>query len=94
MISQNKKCKEDNCSTIPCFNLPNEKNCVYCDKHKKENMVNINKKCKEEHCNTIPCFNLQNEKLGIYCSKHKKENIPSRASSSSLRSHVLVTNCY
>ncbi len=93
MISRNKKCKEEHCSTIPCFNLQNEKFGIYCDKHKTDNMVNVNKKCKEEHCNTIPCFNLQNEKLGIYCSKHKKENIPSRASSS-LRSHVLVTNCY
>ena len=49
----------------------------------------MHKRCLEENCNKQPAFNLAGEKLGIYCSEHKKENIPSRASSSSLRSRVL-----
>ena len=47
------------------------------------------KKCKEENCNKQSVFNFINEKYGIYCKIHKKEKIPSRASSSSLRSRVL-----
>ena len=47
------------------------------------------KRCLEETCNKYSVFNFENEQIGIYCFQHKKENIPSRASSSSLRSRVL-----
>ena len=45
-------------------------------------------KCKEDNCDKYSSFNYTDKKP-IYCSEHKKENIPSRASSSSLRSRVL-----
>jgi hypothetical protein len=71
-----KKCQEENCNTIPKFNLLNEKRGIYCKIHKKENMINVEcKKCLESECNKIPMFNLPDEKFGIYCSKHKKENM-------------------
>jgi hypothetical protein len=73
----NKKCKEDNCNKQSIFNLPNEKIGIYCNQHKKENMVNVvDKKCLEKDCEILcPVFNLPNEKIGIYCNKHKKENM-------------------
>ena len=33
---KNKRCFENNCMTIPNFNLPTEKKAIYCFEHKKK----------------------------------------------------------
>ena len=34
------KCKELYCNTRPAFNLPTEKQSIFCNKHKKVDMIN------------------------------------------------------
>jgi len=71
-----KTCIFENCKTIPNFNYENEKQPIYCYKHKLEKMINVIKKtCIFENCKTRPVFNYENEKQAIYCSKHKLENM-------------------
>lgn len=51
-------CIEKNCDTGASFNILGEK-AKYCNKHKKEKMINvINKRCKEESCNITPSYGL------------------------------------
>ena len=68
-------CKELNCIIkYPIFNLPNEKQGIYCSVHKKEGMVDVKSKtCLE--CKKIPAFNLPDKNRGIYCEEHKKEGM-------------------
>ncbi len=55
------------CDKRAYFNLPTEKNGLYCFTHKKENMINvINKKCIQDGCNTIPNFNLPTERNALH----------------------------
>lgn len=69
-------CKENDCNKKANFNIASKSNPIYCNEHKKKNMIHTrNKRCKEEHCNTRPNFNLPNEKTGLYCFSHKKENM-------------------
>jgi hypothetical protein len=35
------KCIFENCIKQPSFNLPTEKNGLYCSEHKLENMINV-----------------------------------------------------
>ncbi len=71
-----KLCIEMDCNIIPSFNFSNEKGTIYCNKHKKENMINThNKRCIEPDCIKQPIYNFSNEKGAIYCNKHKKENM-------------------
>ena len=37
----NKKCIFEGCIKTRTFNLPSEKNPIYCFEHKKDNMINI-----------------------------------------------------
>jgi hypothetical protein len=54
----------------------NEKRPIFCNKHKKDNMVDVvSKKCIENECNKQPVFNYINETTPIYCKTHKKENM-------------------
>ena len=70
---KNKRCIQEKCNLEANFNIQNQKNGLYCNEHKKDNMINVRcKKCKDENCNKQPNFNYINEKVGIYCSKHKK----------------------
>jgi hypothetical protein len=70
MIHQNiTYCKEEGCKTSPTFNFPGNPS-KYCDKHKKEGMINVlDRRCKE--CDTIASYNFPNMKKD-YCAKHKK----------------------
>ncbi len=44
-----KKCIEEGCIKHPTFNLPTETKAIYCNEHKKENMIDIkHKRCIEE----------------------------------------------
>ena len=70
------KCKEDNCTKRPSYNIENEKNALYCVKHKKDNMIDIkSKRCVENGCYKQPTYNFENEKKALYCVKHKKDNM-------------------
>ena len=71
-----KKCLYEGCNKQSYFNVPTEKNGIYCFEHKKENMINVkDKHCIEKGCNKQSYFNVPTEKTGIYCSEHKKENM-------------------
>ena len=70
------KCIEPNCVKSPSYNIPTETKAIYCNEHKKENMIDvINKRCIKEGCITRPSFNLPTETKAIYCNEHKKENM-------------------
>ena len=71
-----KTCIYENCNIQSRFNLPNEKQGLYCNTHKLENMINVkSKQCLFEDCNIRPIFNLPEEKTGLYCNKHKLEDM-------------------
>ena len=76
---KSKKCFEQGCKVIPSYNYKNEKEALFCSKHKKEEMVNLKNfksiKCLDLGCDIIPSYNYINEKEGLYCSKHKKEGM-------------------
>jgi hypothetical protein len=60
----------------PSYNIPTEIKAIYCNEHKKENMIDIkNKRCIEDGCMKHPIFNLPTEIKAIYCNEHKKENM-------------------
>jgi hypothetical protein len=60
----------------PVYNLPTETKALYCNFHKKENMIDIkSKRCIEQNCMKIPNFNLRSETKALYCFEHKKENM-------------------
>ena len=79
---KHKKCLETECNKRPNFNIPSERQAIYCFKHKKIGMENVtNKKCLEPDCNKIPSFNIISESQGVYCFKHKKigmENVTTK----------------
>jgi hypothetical protein len=71
-----KKCIELSCLKQACYNYKDKSNGIYCNTHKKDNMIDIiNKKCKENNCIITATFNYENEMGGLYCSKHKKDNM-------------------
>ena len=60
------KCLEENCNKRPNFNLSNEKIGIYCNKHKKTNMIDVkNKRCLEKYCDT----QISNNKYKGYCTR-------------------------
>lgn len=71
-----KKCKYENCDKRPTYNYENEKQPLFCKKHKQENMIDVsNKKCKYEGCNKQPIYNEEGNNRRLYCKEHKKENM-------------------
>lgn len=60
-----KRCQEQGCMRIPCFNIEGKKTGVYCDAHKKDNMVSIvvKRRCKIKDCKETAYFNYENKKL-------------------------------
>lgn len=75
-IKNNRKCIEEHCNISATYNYPDITKRLYCNIHKKDNMINIiNRRCAEDNCKTIPCYNYKTGKIGIYCFKHKKDNM-------------------
>jgi hypothetical protein len=63
------KCLEKGCNVIPSYNYKNEKEVLYCSKHKKEGMIILIKKtCIHENCDKIPFYNFENKTTALYCS--------------------------
>ena len=70
------KCNYENCNALPKFNNLNEKQGLFCLKHKQEGMINvINKKCNFNNCNIHSNYNIPGEKKGLFCIKHKHEGM-------------------
>ena len=70
------RCKNDNCKTIPLYNYEGETKALYCNIHKKENMIDIiHKRCIEPNCKTRPVYNYEGETKALYCNIHKKDNM-------------------
>jgi len=69
-------CCEDGCNKRPSFNEEGQTTGLYCDKHKKKNMINvISKRCCEDGCDKQPVFNEEGQTTGLYCALHKKDNM-------------------
>jgi len=71
-------CIYKDCNVSACFNYIYNKQRLYCNKHKLDNMININdikRSCIIDNCNIRPIYNYENEKKGIYCNKHKLNNM-------------------
>ena len=68
-VQTKRKCVEENCLKIPCFNFDSENKGIQCAQHKKEDMIDVNtkRKCLEENCLKKPSFNFDNENNRIYC---------------------------
>jgi hypothetical protein len=77
LININRKiCKEPNCNISPSYNYINKCIPLYCNIHKKENMINIiSDRCIYINCNKIPIYNYLGQNKGIYCNKHKLDNM-------------------
>ena len=69
-----KKCAFDGCKIRPYFNVQGSKLALYCNKHKKDDMINvISRKCLL--CSKQSCFNFPSEKVGIYCIQHCEDGM-------------------
>lgn len=67
-------CKESGCKTEASYNFPNKTQRLYCNKHKKDEMINSRDTCNEKNCNTSPIYNYKNL-YRLYCNKHKKDGM-------------------
>jgi hypothetical protein len=69
-------CTFNGCTVKASFNLPWEKQGIFCNTHKLLNMINVvTIKCLHVGCNTHPIFNMPHKKKGIYCLTHKLPNM-------------------
>ena len=67
---------EEACNTRPSYNYESEKKGIYCNKHKKEGMIDVqSQKCIHENCKKCSSFNNEGETKAIYCNEHKKEGM-------------------
>jgi hypothetical protein len=58
------------CNKNPYFNYDGESKGLFCDEHKKNNMINIkSKRC--ESCSKLASFNIIKSKTPRFCSEHK-----------------------
>jgi hypothetical protein len=78
---KSRECLNKNCNIEATFNYNkykelNIRKCIYCSKHKLENMIDIkSKKCIFNNCKIQPIYNYETEKMAIYCKNHKLENM-------------------
>jgi len=63
------QCITPDCTNIPIFNLKGKKP-IYCEKDKKENMINLVKSTKCSECDNIPLTQINNK---YYCINHHPE---------------------
>ena len=77
---KSRQCLNKDCKTEACFNYKNYtsiniRKCIYCSKHKLENMIDIkNKKCIKCY-NKQPVFNYGDQKNALYCGDCKLDNM-------------------
>ncbi len=71
-----RKCLEENCNTQPIYNYEGQTKGIYCNAHRKNDMLNvIDRKCKEPNCKKIPFFNFEGQKRGIFCQEHAQDDM-------------------
>ena len=71
-----KFCNYNGCQKEASYNYENNKNRIYCNSHKLNNMVNVGVKiCIFENCKVRASFNYEEEKIPIYCVTHKLDNM-------------------
>ncbi len=71
-------CMKEGCKKRPNFNYEEEIKALYCNTHKKDNMINVNNKnkiCIEDGCKKEGIFNYENKIKGLYCKSHKKDEM-------------------
>jgi hypothetical protein len=65
-------CREGNCKLIPSYNYQGNKQGIFCNIHKLEEMMNVkDKKCEYEKCNKLPTYNYEGESKKRFCVIHK-----------------------
>lgn len=71
-----KKCRSQGCSKLSTHNFPNETKAIYCNLHRKDNMVIVKraqqKTCEFQECKRIATHNFPNETRAKYCVDHAK----------------------
>lgn len=74
-----KRCSFEGCKKVrPTYGILGKSE-RYCDKHKKEGMVEVLKKieppkCKAENCKATPLYNIKGEKAK-YCNQHRTKEM-------------------
>ena len=69
---KSKRCIFDNCNIRPSYNYENEKQAIYCAKHKLDNMIDI----KNNKCKTELCFTIVNKRYKGFCLRCFIYNFP------------------
>ena len=65
-------CREGNCKIRPSYNYQGNKQGIFCNIHKLEEMTNVkDKKCEYENCNKLPTYNYEGESKKRFCVIHK-----------------------
>jgi hypothetical protein len=65
-------CREGNCKLRPCYNYQGNKQGIFCNTHKLDNMINVkDKKCEHEECDKLPTYNYEGENKKRFCVAHK-----------------------
>jgi hypothetical protein len=67
-------CKAEKCKRQAKYNYLNNAIKLYCNEHKKPNMVNIDDLCKYTDCSKSASYNYENMRQK-YCEEHKKERM-------------------
>jgi len=88
-------CKFDKCRKRATYNIKGQKVVLYCNTHKKENMIDIrNKTCIEPNCETRPNYNIKGQKNPLYCNTHKKENMVDVKNKTCIELNCETLSCY
>lgn len=75
LVKHKPMCIEEECIVTPIFNFSNQKKGIYCNKHKKPDMVDVvNPKCTYEGCKQQPTYGLDGKKASR-CKTHKTEEM-------------------
>lgn len=70
------KCRYENCKRYATYNYAGEKKRIYCNEHKKENMVDVaHKRCIHPGCTAQPTYNIPGEKKRLFCVEHKQNGM-------------------
>ena len=65
-------CKFENCTTSPCFGLPDSTIAEYCNTHRPIGYVDVkSKKCMYQDCTKSPSFGVKGTKIRLFCALHK-----------------------
>ena len=60
MIRKRKTCIYKDCKTRPTYNFEGQSKAIFCNEHKKDNMINvISNTCEHKDCKKQPTYNVK-----------------------------------